>query len=61
MSDHAHMPASYDADIAREPCRQIDPIGDYLLIDPDCRAGKHASCVGGPCECACHIPDPDGR
>ncbi len=24
------------------------------LIDPDCRDGKHGSCVGGPCECACH-------
>lgn len=24
------------------------------LIDPDCRAGKHSSCVGGPCECECH-------
>jgi hypothetical protein len=24
------------------------------LIDPDCRSGKHASCVGGPCECDCH-------
>lgn len=27
------------------------------LIDPDCRprTGKHSSCVGGPCECACHV------
>jgi hypothetical protein len=24
------------------------------LLDPDCRDGKHASCVGAPCECACH-------
>lgn len=25
------------------------------LIDPDCRAGKHApTCVGDPCGCACH-------
>jgi len=24
------------------------------LVDPDCRDGKHASCVGGPCECSCH-------
>lgn len=24
------------------------------LIDPDCRDGKHSSCVGGPCECPCH-------
>ena len=21
------------------------------LIDPNCKAGKHTSCVGGPCEC----------
>ena len=27
---------------------------DAPLIDPDCRDGKHASCVGGPCECSCH-------
>lgn len=24
------------------------------LIDPDCRDGKHTSCVGSPCECDCH-------
>lgn len=24
------------------------------LIDPDCRDGKHLSCVGGPCQCPCH-------
>jgi len=24
------------------------------LIDPDCRDGKHTSCVGSPCECVCH-------
>ena len=25
------------------------------LIDPDCRAGKHApTCVGDPCACDCH-------
>lgn len=24
------------------------------LTDPDCQAGKHATCVGGPCECDCH-------
>lgn len=26
------------------------------VIDPDCQAGKHGSCVGGPCECLCHAP-----
>jgi hypothetical protein len=29
------------------------------LIDPDCRDGKHPSCVGGPCECMCHDPAPE--
>lgn len=24
------------------------------LLDPDCRSGKHLSCVGDPCECPCH-------
>jgi hypothetical protein len=32
-------------------------IEDGPLIDPDCAAGKHGSCVGGPCECDCH-PEP---
>lgn len=27
---------------------------DEKLIDPDCRDGKHRSCVGGLCECSCH-------
>ena len=29
-----------------------------LMVDPDCRDGKHPSCVGGPCECHCHAPLP---
>lgn len=30
------------------------------LLDPDCRDGKHGSCVGPPCECDCHAtPDAD--
>jgi hypothetical protein len=45
MSDQARMPASYDDDNSREP---------ESLIDPDCRDGKHGSCVGEPCECECH-------
>lgn len=24
------------------------------LLDPDCRDGKHSSCIGAPCECDCH-------
>lgn len=31
-----------------------------LLIDPDCRDGKHGSCVGGICECECHGQARDG-
>lgn len=27
---------------------------DTPLIDPDCKATKHDSCVGGACECSCH-------
>jgi hypothetical protein len=60
MSDPARLPASYDVDLSREP-RHIDPIGDYALIDPDCRDGKHGSCVGGPCECACHVAEDSAR
>lgn len=26
-------------------------IGNGPLLDPDCRDGKHASCLGAPCEC----------
>ncbi len=34
--------------------QDIERTADELLIDPDCRNGKHRSCVGGPCECECH-------
>lgn len=26
-------------------------VGNGPLLDPDCRDGKHASCLGAPCEC----------
>jgi hypothetical protein len=29
------------------------------IVDPDCRGGKHRSCVGGPCQCRCHEPGAD--
>lgn len=37
-------------------CRMCDLVfsGDPTVIDPDCAAGKHGSCVGGPCSCDCH-------
>ena len=25
-----------------------------MILDPDCRDGKHRTCFGGPCECDCH-------
>jgi hypothetical protein len=36
-----------------------DDLGAYVAhqaydLDPDCRDGKHTSCVGGPCECLHH-------
>jgi hypothetical protein len=49
------------------PDRQWPPAVDRAgLIDPDCAAGKHSSCVGGPCECDCHrvrhvIDDDEGE
>lgn len=27
------------------------------MIDPDCRDGKHGSCMGPPCDCQCHVLD----
>ena len=27
------------------------------LIDPDCRGGKCSACVGGPCQCSCHLEE----
>lgn len=33
----------------------MNPVPGGRLIDPDCQAGKHTSCVGDPCECECHL------
>jgi hypothetical protein len=38
-----------------EPAGTGDDDGDELVIDPDCRDGKHRSCIGGPCACPCHF------
>lgn len=38
---------------------QGEPVAEPL-IDPDCRSGKHTTCVGGPCECPCHAPTKEG-
>lgn len=56
-------------DVVVPPAAEPDPLAEYqaasnelhyaeqdVLLDPDCRDGKHTSCVGGPCECACHAP-----
>jgi hypothetical protein len=36
------------------PPHELEAIGTGPLLDPDCRAGKCASCVGAPCEHECH-------
>jgi hypothetical protein len=30
---------------------ELVAVGNGPLLDPDCRDGKHASCMGPPCEC----------
>jgi len=52
------QPDPYLDAIAAEHRTEYEPEhqGDAPLIDPDCAAGKHQSCVGGPCQCACHEP-----
>jgi hypothetical protein len=37
-----------------EDPRALTAEGAGPLLDPDCRDGKHGSCVGAPCECGCH-------
>ncbi len=56
MSDITRLPGSYDLDMSREP-EAFDPIGDYLLISPDCRTGDHSGCTDDLCEDGCHIAD----
>jgi hypothetical protein len=38
-----------------EPPRDLEAVGAGPLLDPDCRDGRHASCIGDPCEC----PEPE--
>ena len=39
----------------RETARaNADDLVVDAVVDPDCRDGKHSSCVGGPCQCPCH-------
>ena len=57
--DLRDVPSAYlDGGAMSEPIcgRALDP-HDAPLIDPDCRDGKHSSCVGGPCGCPCHELD----
>jgi hypothetical protein len=52
---HSHHLADF-ADLIATHCNpELTPEPDEPLIDPDCRDGKHTSCVGGPCECSCHV------
>lgn len=35
----------------------VAPEGDdEPMLDPDCRDGKHGTCIGDPCGCRCHTP-----
>jgi hypothetical protein len=43
------------------PVRELEAIGNGPLLDPDCRDGKCASCVGAPCEHECHKQPEAGR
>lgn len=38
----------------RQARKELTAIGNGPLLDPDCRDGKHTSCIGEPCECECH-------
>jgi hypothetical protein len=53
--DDEFCPSCGWPDTSAGPCETCgyDQFAD-VLIDPDCRDGKHQSCVGGPCECDCH-------
>jgi hypothetical protein len=56
---HQVGPGIYEGEFdPGEPGRRaVIPVpGGEPLIDPDCIAGKHPSCVGDPCQCACHEP-----
>jgi hypothetical protein len=59
--DDEFCPSCGWPDTSAGPCETCgyDQFAD-VLIDPDCRDGKHQSCVGGPCECDCHedVPRP---
>ena len=68
IATHDELEGTYATVSAKALLRALDGSGDVLvrdavtamlsedapLIDPDCRDGKHSSCVGGPCECPCH-------
>lgn len=62
-AEHAPSPALVDAHRALTAEYEGDGTvttansDEDRLIDPDCAAGKHGSCIGGPCECDCH-PEP---
>lgn len=74
--DDPHAPAGDDVEDAElvvedalvDPDVDPDLLVDTLdadvveeLVDPDCRGGKHSSCVGGPCSCRCHADGPPAR
>lgn len=47
-------------DVLRVLTGPLTADGSGPLLDPDCRAGKHTSCAGDPCECPCHTSGEPG-
>jgi len=42
--------------VANNGVTQVIPaVPPAPIIDPDCRDGKHGSCMGGPCKCFHHV------
>jgi len=52
----AREPGAALLDAAALPDWERELLEREALRDPDCVAGKHGSCVGGPCRCGCHEP-----
>lgn len=51
---HDELYARYNAPGGRIGDEPVTVPPADLVTDPDCRDGKHGSCVGGPCQCPCH-------
>lgn len=53
---HAQQPPTgYDGPPPADPALVAGAAAAQPLLDPDCRDGKHGSCMGDPCECFHHV------